>query len=86
MKKYLKHLPHYISLIGILFVAFLAFLFFSYDKFFLVGVTIAVASAYLSWGIIHHLIHKDLSFSVALEYFAVSVLGVVIVLSLIFRL
>lgn len=85
-KKISKHLPHYISLIGILFAAFLAFLFFSTDKFFLTGVAVAVSCAYLSWGVIHHLLHKDMSLAIFVEYLSVSVLGLIIVLSLIFRL
>lgn len=80
------HLPHYISLYGIFIAAFLAFSFFSYDKFFLTGVTLAVAISYISWGVIHHLVHKDLTFAVMFEYVAVSVLGTIIILSLIFRL
>lgn len=80
-----KHMSHYISLIGIFMAAILAFYFFSYDKFFLVGVSLAFSLAYISWGIIHHLIHKDLDFLVIIEYIAVSVLGLIIVLSLIFR-
>lgn len=85
IKRFSKHLPHYISLIGIFVAAILAFYYFSFDKFFLVGVSLAVAAAYISWGIIHHLIHKDLHFSVVVEYAVVSILGLIIVLSLIFR-
>lgn len=80
-----KYLPHYISLIGIFVAAILAFFFFPYDEFFLVGVALATSLSYISWGIIHHLIHKDLTFLVIVEYISVSVLGLIIVLSLIFR-
>ena len=85
LKKLSKLLPHYLSLIGVFAAAFLAFYYFSYDRFFLIGISIAVAAAYVSWGIIHHLIHKDLYFTVVIEYIAVSILGLIIVLSLIFR-
>ena len=85
IKKVVKHIPHYISLFGIFMAALLAFYFFSYDRFFLSGVSVAVAASYVSWGVIHHLIHKDLYPAVVIEYIAVSVLGLVIVLSLIFR-
>ncbi|MBL7036858.1 hypothetical protein ISR94_03405 [Candidatus Microgenomates bacterium] len=85
VKKISKHLPHYISLIGIFVATVLAFYLFSYDRFFLVGVSLAFSLAYIAWGIIHHLIHKDLTFLVVIEYISMSVLGLIIILSLIFR-
>lgn len=81
----IKHLPHYISLIGIFVATVVAFYYFSFDRIFLVGVSLAFAFAYVSWGIIHHLIHRDLYLSVVIEYIAISIIGLIIVLSLIFR-
>ena len=85
MKKYSKHLPHYLSLIGILVAGFFAFIWFSYDPYFQLGVTVAVAVSYVIWGVVHHYIHRDLNLAVILEYCAVGALGTVIVASLIFR-
>lgn len=85
LKRFSKHLPHYLSLFGIFAAACVAFVLFGSDKLFLVGVVVATSAAYLSWGIIHHLIHGDLYMSVALEYLAVSILGAILVLTLIFR-
>lgn len=79
----MKHLPHYISLIAIFVMGVVGFYYFSYDRAFQVGVVIALAVSYVSWGIVHHMVHKDITTSVVLEYVAVSVLGTVIVLSLI---
>lgn len=85
MKKIAKHLPHYFSLMGILVATVFAFILFSYDQVFLLGIAVATSAAYFSWGIIHHLLHGDLSFSVVLEYMAISVLGAVLLISLLFR-
>ena len=85
VSKFSKHLPHYISLIAILVAGLLAFVWFSYDPVFQFGVAVAVAAGYVVWGIVHHYIHRDLYFSVAIEYIAVGILGVVIVASLLFR-
>lgn len=82
----MKHIPHYISLIGIFLAGFIGFYFFSYDSFFQIGIVAAVSSAYVSWGIIHHTIHKDISVPVVIEYITVAVLGSVAVLSLILRI
>jgi len=79
-----KHLPHYISLLGILAGGVLAFWYFSYDKAFQASVVIAVAASYVTWGIVHHSIHRDLHLSVVIEYFAFALLGAVLVLALIF--
>ncbi len=85
MEKFKKHIPHYFPLAGILAAGIFAFYFFSYDRFFQIGVVVALAMAYVSWGVIHHTIHKDISLGVVLEYLAVAVLGVIMLLSLIFR-
>jgi len=85
MQKFKKHIPHYFSLIGVFVAGIIGFYVYSYDRFFQIGVVVALAAAYVSWGIIHHTIHKDICLTVVLEYIAVAILGVTIVLSLIFR-
>ncbi len=85
MQSFIKHIPHYISLIFIFIAGIIGFYTFSYDRNFQIGVVFALASAYVSWGIIHHIIHKDICLSIVLEYIAISVLGIIILLSLVFR-
>jgi hypothetical protein len=85
MKSFKKHIPHYISLFAIFFAGVLGFYLFSYDKSFQIGIAIALAASYVSWGIIHHVIHKDIYLSVILEYVSVAILGLVMILSLILR-
>lgn len=85
MKSFKKHIPHYISLIAIFVAGIFGFYLFSYDRTFQIGVAVALATSYVSWGIIHHAIHKDIYLSVVLEYIAVAILGLVMVLSLILR-
>jgi low affinity Fe/Cu permease len=83
MKKFSKHLPHYLSLIGIFVVGLIGIILFSYEKAFQIAIIVAVALSYVSWGIIHHWIHKDLHLSVVIEYVVVATLGLVVALSLI---
>jgi hypothetical protein len=85
MKRLAKHLPHYTSLIGILLAGALGFYLFSYDRLFQASVASAVAVAYVAWGLIHHHLHKDLHWTVVVEYLVVASLGLVLVFSLIFR-
>lgn len=84
MHKIAKALPHYLPIIGIYFAGAFAFWQFSYDKQFQTGVIIAVGVSHVVWGIVHHLIHKDLSLEVVLEYIMVAILGITSVLVMIY--
>jgi hypothetical protein len=85
MKPFLKDLSHYMVLFGILLAGFAGLILFSYDKNFQVAVAAALVSAYVSWGMVHHYLHKDLHFEVVLEYLIVAILGFVIIFSVIIR-
>ena len=85
MRRYAKHLPHYFSLIGILVAVVVGFVVFSYDKNFQLALITAASVSYFVWGVIHHLIHGNLSWQVLLEYGVFASLGFVIGVSLIFR-
>lgn len=78
-----KHFPHYAGLFGIFALAIFGFIFFSYDKAFQYALTFAVVISYIIWGIVHHWIHKDLTVAVVIEYVAVGVLGLVVMLGLV---
>lgn len=85
MKSLTRHFPHYFALVGVLVVWFLGILIFSSDRGFQIAVSIATACAYVTWGIVHHWLHRDLHLSVVIEYIVVATLGLVIVYSLIIR-
>jgi len=85
MKSFVRDLPHYMLLIGILLAGFAGLTLFSYDRNFQIAVALATGISYVSWGLIHHHIHKDLHFEVFMEYLAVAILGTVILFSLILQ-
>ena len=85
MKRITKHLSHYVPLIAIILAGVFGFLIFSYDQAFQIMILIAVCISYVLWGVIHHKIHDDLSLFVIIEYLVIATLGLVIVLSLLFR-
>jgi len=85
MKDFTKHLSHYAALIGILFAGFAGLILFSYDKNFQLSIATATASAYVAWGVVHHILHKDFQFEILLEYLAVAVLGLTIIFTLVIR-
>ncbi len=83
LRRLVKHLPHYMPLLGILFFGFWGFYTFSYDRIFQLAVAVGVSFGYVTWGVVHHHIHNDLSLEVVLEYIFVSLLGMVLVFSMI---
>lgn len=85
MTNFIKHIPHYVSLISIFVAGLAGFYIFSYDRYFQVAIAVALAFSYISWGIIHHAVHKDICLIVIFEYVAISILGLVLVLTLLFR-
>ena len=85
MKHFTRHLPHYLPLIGIFVAGIIGFYCFSYDRFFQAAISIALIIAYVFWGVVHHFIHKDLYLEVIIEYLIIALLGLVVILSLIFR-
>lgn len=85
MKNFAKHLTHYLTLIGILFASFAGLILFSYDKHFQLSVAVAASAAYVAWGTVHHILHKDFQFEIFLEYLAIAILGLTIIFTLIIR-
>jgi len=85
MNDFTKHLSHYLTLIGILFAGFAGLVLFSYDKNFQLSVAVASATAYVAWGVVHHILHKNFQFEIFLEYLAVAVLGLTIIFTLVIR-
>lgn len=79
------HLAHYAALGGIFAVSLWGLFAFSYDQSFQSAVAISCAVAFVAWGIIHHHIHGDLRPKIVLEYIATAVLGVIILLSIIWK-
>lgn len=83
IQKHSKHLPHYLPLIGIFVISIIGFLTFRYDPGFQRAVAASTAIAYVTWGVVHHIIHKDFNLIVLLEYVGISFIGLIIILTLI---
>lgn len=80
-----KHLPHYLSLGGVIVAAIIGFLYFPYDPAFQTAISIALGVSFFVWGIVHHYLHKDLHPKIVLEYLSIGILGIVVLLSVIWR-
>ncbi len=64
----------------------IGFVGFGYNKNFQLAVITAGSIAYFVWGVIHHFLHGDLNWEIALEYAVFASLGFVIGVSVIFRM
>jgi hypothetical protein len=84
MKTISKHLAHYLPLAGIFVSAVLAFWLFAYDRKFQFAVAIAVSISYVVWGVVHHILHKDICLEIIFEYIMFAAVGLLILASVIF--
>ncbi len=80
-----KHFSHYFSLVGIMVATILGYVVFSYDKNFQLALIGAASLSYFVWGIIHHIIHRNLNWELVIEYAVFATLGFVIGISVTFR-
>ena len=78
MKKLEKHIGYYISLFAILGTGF-AIIFLSFDRSLQILSLVLTAFFYVLWGIIHHLIHHNLTAKIVVEYSLMGALGIAIV-------
>lgn len=85
-REFSKHLAHYMSLGGIIIASIWGILSFPYDQTFQSIVTLAFATSFIIWGVIHHHVHGDLRPKIVLEYIATAILGMVVLLSVIWRI
>lgn len=83
IKTFARHIPHYFLLFGILLAGFAGLILFSYDKNFQMMVALATGISYIIWGTFHHHSQKDLHLEVFVEYVVISILGMVILFTLI---
>jgi hypothetical protein len=78
-----EHFIHFVVLVIMLSVASVTILYYQSDRMVEVYLTIAMAAAYVLWGIVHHLKIGDLHGKIVAEYILMATLGSMILLSVI---
>lgn len=73
-----KHFVHYLLLILILTVGFAFFLLFRYQPNLQFSAVILTVIGYVSWGLLHHHSHKDLSKGIIMEYILMGLLVILL--------
>lgn len=81
----MKDLKHYLALAAILSVGLGLFLIFNYNRSVQIGVILTLSAAYVSWGIIHHSLKKELHLRIVVEYLSVAILASILVIFLLIR-
>lgn len=79
------HIRAYTILAGILGVGTWGIVWFSYDRVFQVVIAVAMCVSYAFWGISHHAAEEKLHLRIIVDYVAVAFLGLVLLLTLIYR-
>ena len=77
------HLLHYIILLTVLSLGVLSFVSAEGDKTMQLVVIGITAATYVIWGILHHLIMKDLHMKVVVEYLLIGLIAFILVLTII---
>lgn len=75
-----KHIGYYASLAAILFLGVFAIINISYDKTLQTLIVITVAVFYIMLGVIHHLLHHNLTLKIMVEYILMGAVGAVLIL------
>lgn len=73
------HPSHYLVLLAVLGGGLCLFLFFSHSPQAQLQIAFLTASAYLTWGLVHHYLKGDLNWTVIVEYTLVAVFSIVLI-------
>jgi len=78
--KHKQHLFYYFSLAFIVLVGFVTPAYLSGQKTMQLIILVFTACFYVIWGVVHHMIHHSFSIKIVLEYIAIAVLGISLIL------
>ena len=76
------HYLHFLILLGILAGGAWAFFYVRTDRYLQLLVGVATAAAYVLWGIIHHVIQRDLHIKIVVEYILIGAIAAVLLFTL----
>ena len=85
MNDFSHHIRAYTILAGILALGIWGLVWFSYDRGFQTWIALAMCISYAVWGIAHHAAEGNLHLRIVFDYLAISFLGFVLLLSLLYR-
>jgi hypothetical protein len=81
----MKDLKHYLSLLAILSIGFGLFWIFNFNRYIQIMITIGLGISYIIWGILHHLIRKEIYWRIVWEYIVVAFLACIFVVFILLR-
>jgi EamA domain-containing membrane protein RarD len=80
-----NHIRAYTVLSGILAIGAWGLIWFSYDKGIQAWISLSLCVSYAIWGIIHHSIDGKLYLKAVIDYLVISFIGLIILLTLLYR-
>ena len=84
--KSLRHLSHYIVFLTIMMVGLVAMIVSGRSTLTHTIILVLLSLGYFVWGVVHHLLEKDLHLEVVLEYFIMGLLGLAFVIGVLYYL
>lgn len=85
-QKSLRHLSHYIVLLVIMMAGLVAMIVSGRSTLTHTVILVLISLGYFIWGVVHHLLTKDLHLEIVLEYFIMSLLGLAFVFGVLYYL
>ncbi len=83
MSKYRKkHVVYYLFLFFLLAIGVFLGFETKYDRQLQIDAVLLLSLAYATWGILHHMLHHDLTLKIVIEYVLMGLLGVAVTLLL----
>ena len=84
--KSLRHLSHYIVLLTIMMAGLVAMIASGRSTLTHTIILVFISIGYFIWGVVHHLLEKDLHLEIVLEYFIMAFLGLAFVFGVLYYL
>lgn len=77
-----KHLGYYVPLFCMLVFGIFLIPHLAYARELQMSLVVAMAAFYVVWGILHHVVHHDITTKIVIEYILIGSLGMTIVMFL----
>ena len=77
-KTFHTHLTYYISLAVLLILGFILIMLTGYDVRVQLTAVMLTAFFYVLWGVVHHIVHHDISAKIVVEYVLIAALGMLL--------
>lgn len=84
-RDFVRHPLHYVNLLSLMLLGLWGLFWFDYSPPMQLSIVISMAAAYVTWGIVHHRMHRDLHIKIIFEYLLVAIFAILVYATLLYR-